>query len=252
MLIFLLFTTIMRLIGGEETFTIPKLEKEIKTHISDDNRKDTLLIILKDAEKETKKFYKAEGKSYDKIKKLMSDDDNQSENVSLIFKENMQNRIKLQDFHIAKRLEMQKLIKPEEWDYILKNAISPSDKMKKETAKKDLKIKEFIKKVMDKTEKTIKKEIDDKEKQEKLISSLSNLRESLNVHVEEGLRVNYEKNEVLKLQSSTKEELRTVYNNQNKIRENIAIEFYNFYNVVHKQSDLKERKAIRKEVAKIF
>ncbi|WP_139314938.1 hypothetical protein [Saccharicrinis aurantiacus] len=252
MLLFLLFTTLMKLIGSEETFTIPKLEKEIKAHVSDDVRKDSLLILLKDAEKETKSFYKIEDKNYSEIKKLMSEDINQSEEIKQIFKDNMQKRIEIQNYHITKRLEMEKLIKPEEWVYILENAVSPSDKIKEKTTKQDLKTKEAVKKVMDNTEESIRKEIEDEEKQKILIDAFRSFKQSLGVLVKDGLRINYETNEILKKQYSSKEELRTVYDNQNRIRQNLASEFYQFYNIIHNQTDLKERKAIRKELAKLF
>ena len=56
---FLITLLIAKLSGGpEEIFMIPNLDKEIKSHILDKERKDNLLLVVKEAKMEIRAFSK--------------------------------------------------------------------------------------------------------------------------------------------------------------------------------------------------
>ena len=82
----LLITMLIKMIAGpEQLFTVPKLDKEIKTHISDKEQKKELLSIVKTAKKEIKAFNKETDKAKKKLKKLTSSRDDELDEIKTLF-----------------------------------------------------------------------------------------------------------------------------------------------------------------------
>jgi|GEM_PF-5268798 len=249
----LLITMVIKMIvGPDEIFNVPKLKKEIKTHVSDEGRRDSLLLIVKDAKKEIKAFNKVNEKDKKKMKKLMSSGENELNAIELLLKENFEKRRKQQSYNLDKRLAMQNLMTDEEWKNVIERAVSPSEKAEKKANKRDDKFDESIDKLMKATEKTISKKVEDSARKEKVMSAFHKFSSALKTQVEDGLEIDYQNNKIVGKRTATREELQGIYTNQNEFRQNVYDEFISMYNVIYENTSGSERKAIRKELKKMF
>ena len=101
----LLITMLIKMIAGpEQLFTVPKLDKEIKTHISDKERRKNLLSIVKTAKKEIKAFNKETDKAKKKLKRLTDSKDDELDEIKTLFDVNFESRKKFQKSMVDKRL----------------------------------------------------------------------------------------------------------------------------------------------------
>ncbi len=248
----LITMAIKLVIGTDEIFTIPKLKKEIKKHVTDDRRKDSLLLILKDAKREIKAFNKQNIKDMKKVKKLMASEENQIQELEILLKSNFDKRKKLQASKLDKRLAMQDLMTDEEWKSVIENAVTPSRKHEKKTNKKVSKFKKSVDELLNDTEKSISKKIHDSVRREKVLESFHEFFAALEQQIEEGSKFNYKSNEIIRKRSATREELEGLYAKQNELRKNVYSEFRVMYEVIFEFTNETERKAIRKELKKMF
>lgn len=249
----LLFTLLIKLMGtADEVFTIPKLKKEIRTHVSDKVRKNSLLLIVKEAKKKNKGFIKATDKDKKKLKKLMASGENEIQEIETLLKNNHNKRKKLQNYNLEKRLDMQNLMTDEEWEQVIEKAVSPSKKREKKTDKEEKKVKDAIDKLLEKTEKSILKNIEDSTNRDHVLKAFRDFSNALKEQVSKGLENNYQNNKIVRKRTATREELEEVYGQQNELRENLNVEFTDIYNILYEHTNKKERKSIKKELNKMF
>ena len=72
------------MVSPPEVFTVPKLKKEIKTHVSEEVRKDSLLALYKESKKVNKVFLKSSDKNRKRIKQLMKSNSDELGNIRSI------------------------------------------------------------------------------------------------------------------------------------------------------------------------
>lgn len=248
----LLITMIIRLLSPQEIFTVPKLKKEIKTHVAEDARKDSLLVAYKESKKVNKVFLKSSNKNRKRIKKLMKSNNNELENIRSILDEDFEKRRELQAFNIEKRLLFQDLMLPEEWEKVIENVVSPSQKMEKKAKKTESKLDDAIDKVMQDTKRSIQKNIQDEAQMKVLLDAFGNFQKALKLQVKEGLKIDFQREEVARNQGATRVELQDFYKRQNNYRESVYDEFLGLYELVYANTNANERKAVRKELNRLF
>ena len=250
---FLISLLVSTLIGGpEEIFMIPKLEKEIKSHIADDERKNEILQIIKEAKKEIKQFGKFRKKKLKEIQKMGVKREVSSDMMFEIFEKYNNTRLSLQSDLIEKRLTLQELFTDEEWELIIENAVFPSEKARKKADKQEDKIEQKIDKLIADIRGTILLNIEDENKRSKVLNSLDNYSTTLVTFIEEGQQMNYEDNNIARNKNAIKNELDQFYQKQNQLRYKGAIEYMQLRSTVIRNTNEKEWKAIVKDLNKFI
>jgi hypothetical protein len=172
---FLITLLIAKLSGGpEEIFMIPNLEKEIKSHAVDKERKNEILLVAKEAKKEIKSFEKIRKNQLKEIEKLGKLKSTSSTELFDIYTIYNNARLNMQTVLIFKRLKLQQLISDEEWKQLIESAVLPSDKALKKIDKQNNKEDDEVEKLIQEIETTIINEITEANKQENLLNSLKN------------------------------------------------------------------------------
>jgi len=249
----LLITLMIKLISGpEQIFTVPKLEKEIKTHVTDEQRKDSLLLIIKETKKEIKEFNKENDKDKKRMKKLMASNDNEIKNIEILLRDAFDNRKKLQSNNLDNRIIMQELMTDEEWTNVIEKAISPTEKAERKTDKKEDKFDKYIDEMMADIKKSISKKIIDSLRKENALKAFNDFSIALKEHVKDGMKVDYQNNEIVGKRTATREHLEGAYANQNEFRKKVYDDFIELYKVIFEYTNKSERRAIRSELKKIF
>lgn len=250
---FLISMLIHTLIGGpEEIFMVPKLEKEIKSHVVDDERKNEILQIIKEAKKEIKQFRKFRKSKLKEIKKIGAKKEVSSDEMLEVFEIYNNTRLSLQSDLIEKRLILQQLFSDEEWELIIENAVFPSDKDRKKADKQEDKIEKKIEEFIADIKATIESNIEDESKRSNVLNSLDNYSTTLITFIEEGQQMNYKDNNIARSKNANKNELDQFYQNQNKLRYKGAKEYMKLRTTVIRNTNEKEWKAIIKDLNKFI
>ena len=124
----------------------------------------------------------------------MASRDDEIKEIETILKEAFDKRKKLQLYTLDKRLEMQELLTDEEWQNVIERAVSPSGKAERKSGKRHDKFNETIDKLMEDTEKTISKKVEDSARKEKIMSAFHEFSTALKAHVNDGIEIDYQKN----------------------------------------------------------
>ena len=97
-------------------FTIQKVEKKVRSHISEKDREKRVLEIFKQARKEIKELDKKLSGSRKEFKKLQAQKSTQSVELENIFQNSEAVRKQVQSVLVAKRLEVRAIFTENEWD----------------------------------------------------------------------------------------------------------------------------------------
>lgn len=238
--------------GPEEIFMIPKLDKEIKAHIVDKDRKAEIITVAKEAKKEIKALGKVRKEKLKTIKKLGMSKDVPSEDLMVIFEEYQQARLKMQSSLIEKRLKIQELISQDEWKQLIETAILPSEKAKKKIQKGEEKEDDKVEKILDDIRQTIVKEVEDPTRQQHINSSLDKFSNTLKQFIEEGQQMNFRDNKLVRSRNTTREDLEDFYKRQNDLRYKGTIEYFSLRDAAIKHTTDDEWKAIVKTLNSII
>ena len=168
--------------GPEEIFMIPKLDKEIKSHIEDKDRKNEILLVAKEAKKEIKEFGKLKKKNLKQLKKQSRSRDTSTQQLLDLYQTYFNARLSKQSIVIEHRLKIHELLNENEWELIIKPAILPSEKERSEMILKELEV------------------------------FTATLKEDIN----EGQKMNFEDNKLFKDKNALMKDLQDFYNRHNE------------------------------------
>lgn len=250
----LLIILLIRILSGgpQEIFLIPKLEKQIKTYVSDKDRREKLLDITKEAKKEIKAFNKFRKKSLKELRKKSIDKSFSNDELRDLFYDYYNERLKLQTSLIDKRLLSQELYSEDEWNEIIKKAVFPSEKAQKKINKGEAKEEEEIDKTFTKINKSVIKNVTDTDKQQTLMDQIEKFNKTIVEFVTVSQDLNYADSDIARNQQVSKEDLENFYKQQNELRIKGAEDYFELRSVVIENTTDKEWKAIISELNKIF
>lgn len=249
---FLISLLIAKLSGGpEEIFMIPNLDKEIKSHIVDKERKSEILLVVKEAKKEIKAFEKLRKNKLKEIEKLGKSKEVPSGELLAIHKVYNDARLNMQSVLIDKRLKIQELIKDEEWEQLIENAVLPSEKSLKKIEKGESKEDDKVEKLLTNIEETIIKEIKEAERRQNLLTSLERFNTSIKEFVEETQKMNFKDNSIVRKKDTSRKELEDFYTAQNELRHKGTVEYFQLRDTVIQHTNDDEWKAIYKAINSI-
>ena len=254
MLIALAFSLISRMFGGgpEEIFQVPKLEKEIKSHVENQDFQKQLLTLTKAAKKEIKSFNKSRVKKMKAMKKANASREFSKAMMAELYMTYHNERLKMQSSMLAKRLEFQALMTENEWNNVIEKAVFPSDKVIKSSNKSDFKEAEKIDKLFSEIQEAINKNISETENREKVLTQLDSFEKTIDEFVSMSQELNYQDSELVRKKTATAGELKNLYQQQNDLRVKGAMEFFSFREAAIKNTTDKEWKDIVAELKVFF
>ena len=253
-MIYLLITLLISIFSSDDNdfFSIPNVNKQIKEHIAEDQRKDSVLIYMKQGKGFMKDYQKNHKKNLKRLKKSLNQETISSSEVKALFKKDTDELQQMQDSLIHYRLKIQVLINENEWKEILKPVTHPSDKYLKKKKKKQLREKEKIEELLSETKETISKIMDDGDKKQEVLIAFEEFTNEIDDLIEYDHNYSYSKNETLKNRKATKPNLEEIYAVKNKIRSEIHQSFHSFFGIAKKNTTEDEWKDLRKELKNLF
>lgn len=249
---FLITLLITKLSGvPEEIFIIPDLDKEIKSHVVDKERKKEILQVVKSAKNEIKAFHKLRKNKLKQIAKQGILKENPSEELLDIYKSYHNARLTMQSVLIDKRLKLQMLITDDEWKQLIENAVLPSEKALRQIDKSEQKDDDQVEKLIREIEETIIKEITDVEKRQHLLNSLEKFNITLKEFIDESQQMNLKDNKIARNKNASRKEIEGFYKLQNELRQKGTEEYFQLRNSARRNTNDEEWKAIYKTINRI-
>lgn len=232
--------------GPEEVFLVPNIDKQVKTHVEDNDRKKEIKAIIKEANKEIKDFGKIRKSKLKQLRKLGPNRDISSEQLNTIFQDYFYARKTMQSMLIEHRLNLQHLLREKEWKLIIEDAVLPSDRLRKKGDKNEDKVDEMVDKFLSKLENKIHDSISDTLKRKKVIGALSIFDATIREFVEEGQSMNFEDNKLIRNKNATRQDLEDFYKKHDTLRLRGTKEYFNIRDIMLENTNEKEWKSIQK------
>jgi hypothetical protein len=115
--------------GGHETFLLdPNFQKSVNTYVKDKDRKSEIDKLVKEVAKNEENFQKESKKKYDKkLEALNMDRTSTPVQFQQQYDSFYAGLVKLQDGYLSSELKVRTFIHPNEWDSIIKKAITQPD-----------------------------------------------------------------------------------------------------------------------------
>lgn len=204
--------TILFFGGIQEYFLLDKLEKGVKTHIEDKDRRKEILVDLKEAKKFIKEFNKSRNSNLNSFKKQFME-----KGISKAELENYNQHVQEETFNfqnsiIDRRLSVVKKFSTDEWENIISNSTSAAEQRLNKEAKKAKDTYASLDKVIEKT-------ISEKEKADKIMEIMEEFKGASQKFDSKMSSVNTKENSIVNKQNATKTELMEIASDVNKIRE---------------------------------
>ena len=254
MLWVLLITLLIRTLSGgpEDVFLVPKLEKQLKTHVVDKGKRDELIQISKTAKSEIKTFKRHRKNKLKEIDILMKNRSVPSGTIYTVYESYQKKRVTLQMSLIDKRLRFQELFTDDEWDHIIAKAVFPSDKKSDKAEKQDGKQDKVLDEYFAKIKKEVEQHVSDPDKLNIIFSSMDEFQHTFDEFLEEGQNMNVHDSDILRNKHASREELEQFYDEQNALRNKGSQQYMDLRTVAIENTDEKEWKAIEKALSSIL
>ena len=251
---YLLITLLIQIFGSqsEEIFMVPEVMQQIKKHVAEEDRKDKVVSWMKEGKKAIKANRKIHKKNLKSLKKALNEDDISTEEVKIIFLNDLNASKETQNKLISLRLKIQDELNQVEWDKIIKLAITPSEKRDKKSKKAIKKEKEAFEELLFKTKNKVDEIIISSQKKETIKQAFRNFIQETKEQFEYNQEYTYSKNAVLRDKNATKEMLENVIREKNKVRLDVHKSFHKFFAIAKENTTEKEWEAIRKAIKKMM
>ncbi len=234
--------------GVGEIFFVDKLEKGIKEYVMDKDRQKDILSDLKTSKAFIKEFNKGREKDLKSFYELNSTWTTTSEDMVVFFDEMQKERIEFQNTMMDNRVAIAEKITAEEWVSIIDYSKAEIDeriaKEKKKLDKAEDKGKTPT--VFEKTSNAIKENIVDSEKQKIILDGLEDMINTFGELGNEISSINVKNDNILIRKDASKEELKTMVEEMNELRNLSFNQLLNFHMLVKENASEMEFESIMK------
>jgi hypothetical protein len=253
MLIALIISLIFGVAGEESEFatSIPHIKKEIRQNVQEAERKDTLIVLVKDYEKAIKQYDKEKKKLRKEVNKAGTDREVSTEDLLGYYDAYYNARISLLSELIGYRLMFQEKVTDEELLLITNNAILTTTKEYRKEGKEEDKQEKALEKVFLNLNKIIVKHITDSTKLTVIKGSLQEFENTVYTFVDEARNLALERKARVDDRDASREEIEEIYEPINQLRYKASREFAKLREVVIENTDNRQWKAINREL-KVF
>mgnify|MGYP001820697013 CR=1 FL=1 len=232
--------------GPAQIFYVDNIEKGIKKHVVEKDRKKEILSEIKSTKAFYKDFEKERKKDYKTFLALYADMNTSIEGFHSFFEELQGKRTDYQNKLIDQRLIILGKIEPEEWDNILKSSVSVADKNIAKAEKKAAKSKESFRK----TKSRIHSNILNNEQKQNLLKSLEKIINSEKELISQILSANSSQNKILANKNSGKEELQSLLAEDTMRRDGLVESLLSFHGLARENCSAAEWSKIMKSFTK--
>lgn len=236
--------------GAESEFasSIPHIQREIRRHVEEPSRKDTLLILVKDYEKAIKNYEKEKKKQYKHLNKISTDRTNGTSEFLAAYDDYYQSRMDLLSSLIGYRLLFQEKVTEDEILLITTNALDRSNKELKKEAKQEGKAQDRLIKVFVDLNEIVVHNIHDSLRAETVLQSLHTFESSVYATMGESYEVDMARKQRLDDRTATREDFLEIYALSNQMRYTTARNFAELRQSIIANTDDKEWRDINREL----
>ena len=168
-------------------FTIQKVEKQVRAHITDTSKEKEVTLLFKQAKQEIKALEKQLKSAGKEFKALQSDKTATSADLNAVFQKSEEVRSSVQKVLVEKRMKLRLLLSENEWNDLMNEGINSIAENPNKREKEISKIQKSDKKVLNKVQKALIKNIDDESRQSKALSTYLNFENKVNVLTDESV-----------------------------------------------------------------
>jgi hypothetical protein len=236
--------------GAESEFasSIPNIQKEIRRHVEDESRKDSLLFLVKEYEGAIKAYEKEKKNRFKQLNTVSTDRDNDTSEFLAAYDEYYQSRTDLISSLIDYRLLFQEKITEEELLQITEKALNSPERRVKKEQKQEARSQDRIIRLFVDLNEIVVHHIQDSLKAELVLQSLHSFESSLYATLDESYDLEVERKQRLNDRSTTREEILEMYSLSNQLRYATARNFAELRQSVIENTSQEEWKAINKEL----
>ena len=206
-------------------FTIHKVEKQVRNHISDKSRTKQVAQLFDEVKKEIRTLEKQLKTAGKEFKNLQSDRTIKSEELTDVFLRSEEVRRKVQLVLVEKRLMLRQLINEDEWNDIMEEGINSIAENPKKREKEISRIEKSDKKVLSKVQKTLIKQIGDESRQTRALSAYRSFENKVDILTDESIAYLKQNDLAAQQYKANKNTLEKVFNALNESREEAMISF---------------------------
>lgn len=192
--------------GSESVFLDSKVKKHVRRHVEEKDTRKEILLIIKDFEKEGKKFRKSEKNWNKELVDLNANRAATHDEFKAFFQSYMIAKKVLNESGLSARIEIRDKLSQETWEKIIVDARSTYEK----EGKKRLKYISKMNKSISKIEKKVGKEIADSSRRTEVKQAVQEFKSSVIEIQKEYDRFNYAENAVLANYKSSLNDLQKV------------------------------------------
>ena len=246
---------IMMLFGGiQDYYLIDTIEKGIKEHVIEKDRKKEILAEIKIEKKNLKSLKKSRSSLVKELNKLNSDRSSSKDDFKVYQESFIKNNNEYQGKVISTRLRLIEKITDDEWELIIGLSTEKEQKEKDKTLKKGEKNaeKNKTKNKFSDLEKVINESITDAQKKIKVMESFHEYMNSMKALEDKISQKNVIDAPIIRDKYSTKEDLQKIGNELNLLRINVFNNMVDFHFDILKNTDQKEWDKIMKAFVKTW
>ena len=235
-------------LGSENAFIDPNAKKDVKKYITDKNKQDEVLGLMKAYTKEFKAGRKKEKKMEKQLESLFNVRSNTLQDFQSIFDDYMQSRKSRQESYTKAILRTKSLIADSEWENMVANMDSKGKKQIKEQEKSVSSVEIINSKMLAQLE----KQIDEEERRVQAAKIMEETNSTELSILKKLTEFNYKDNKIMRDKNASEEEYRQAFNEYNGLWQ----EYFDLYTSSYEQLSAvttdEEWKAIKKFTSKIF
>lgn len=239
----MLIATITALIilfsGGYEIFFAENIEKGIKEYVLEKDRRKELLDMTKEIKNGAKAYNKERKANYKDFEDLYTNYNSNEAELEAFFDDLTEIQLKYQDNFVDKRIQITEKITNEEWG----NIVTISEEAYQKKLDKQAKKKSKTKDPFEKTRKKI-SEVPDSQSQAQLLEQLDSFTEKISEFEKSMKEVNVFENELLVQKTNSKQDLLTLYDDMNEIRQKAFGHVIGFHQSVRSNVNEEQGEAI--------
>lgn len=239
----MLIATITALIilfsGGYEIFFAENIEKGIKEYVLEKDRRKELLDMTKEIKNGAKAYNKERKANYKDFEDLYTNYNSNEAELEAFFDDLTEIQLKYQDNFVDKRIQITEKITNEEWG----NIVTISEEAYQKKLDKQAKKKSKTKDPFEKTRKKI-SEVPDSQSQAQLLQQLDSFTEKISEFEKSMKEVNVFENELLVQKTNSKQDLLTLYDDMNEIRQKAFGHVIGFHQSVRSNVNEEQGEAI--------
>jgi hypothetical protein len=234
--------------GNEAIFLNPDIKKNVKTYVKDKDRKKEIYAIIKEIEKEQKKFLKRKSKYFDKKAIALNNSYlTQREAFDALFEEYYTERMNIQSSYWTRDSRIRTIFKEDEWNGMMTAVLEKPDKDKarKGFNKESDKLFEGI-------INSCKKNIQDEGKRLSAVNAVEGAQMEVNAFVEAYVNQDYDHLETLRSKNASKEDFDKAASQINALRKGVLTHLIDMRFQVISNTTEDEWGKISKELDQLF